>query len=484
MNSGVSGEASVLIAVNFVVIKSKGKHRGLPLHDIGVYMAYNSLKQYMFSLLHKIKNPYFTFIRRFSLRLTGYKRPPFLLWQKQRKEISDSNFFIDADHGTDRSILLFKLTEPSIKELNKKGVPQRLIDELKKIKGQEYLKKDKFLNKLNEIINKLEKEKVDDLKKYKSLILQSASKECHYAIYLYPDRLRWHFWLIGLIFAFLFFINGNILASFTAFVWMVFIIPFIVFRIFERPVLNDIWSVWATALDQWLKGVIQYGHDSPQPDMCFLRASLPPISEPHDSVYWSPAGSEQESFLKAAILDMYPQPTGKEDYFFHETALKRFAFYWCSPIWESLAFLSVMLFINVILSNFSPAYLKYTQGPDNLIMPLLIWFIYSMLFLWNEANQFKKWTSFKNTDYLFLPPAIQSVIDNRSLADFLTSPRILTITNFIVSAIVALYLVVIAIVSSTSSIYNSGLNVDDPERFKSLLSFIYKVIWFIKNTLF
>ena len=360
----------------------------------------------------------------------------------------------------------YELTEQSLKLLEKeKYVSRDIITKLRGLKDQEYAGKHEFLDALRRTIG----EKQTD--QYELEILERAAVSDNYSIYLWPDGLRWHFLLLGLIFCLLFAINSVALGLF-ALLWMVFIIPFITFRWWRIPVLDHIWPRWPQPLERWLKGIIQYGYDSPKPKMGLLKACLPDFHEPADAVCWSPNGSEQGSFLRAAMIEMFPHPAGDDDFFFHETAFKRFVIYWCSPIWGALSFLSILLALNIlwISCKKSPFLI---ESPENLILPIIVWLIYStMFFIWREADQFRQWTLMNENDYRFLPPVVQPIIGKESLANFLTSPRILTVSNFLASTVAILYLMIIEVISTTVSISEASSQISDILRLHAIFDIL------------
>src|SRR3989338_1680797 len=58
------------------------------------------------------------------------------------------------------------------------------------------------------------------------------------ALYLWPDRLRWHFWLIGLVLGFIFYYSRHIWLALIGLVWMTFVVPSLVYWILRIPVLD------------------------------------------------------------------------------------------------------------------------------------------------------------------------------------------------------------------------------------------------------
>jgi len=411
--------------------------------------------------------------RRISLFRIGYRRPPFLLWQRETKGIRSVNFFRDAGYEGITSNFPRTIDEKECSKTSKKEYavylwPDRLrwhFFFLGICLGGAFLLNLNFKTFIVAILSLNLKDFIIGISNLNIkafivaiLTLIKASiigiSNLSFKDFIIPTILNFN--LNSLITAIIALLGKTFIVGIIAFLWMVFVIPIFTFRCCGIPVMNHIWYKWPPSLEGWLEGIIQYGYNSPKPNIGYFEACRPPIAEPDDSIYWCPSsGSEQESFLRAAIIEMFPDSTGKVDSsFFHETAFRRWIFYWCSPVWGSLVFLSILL-------AFTAAFpLKPVDDPDHLILPIIVWLIYSIFFILREADYFNHWRMLDGNDYRFLPPTIKPIIGKESLGDILTDPKIQAVANFLISAIVVIYLTAISILSSSSSIGNVIKKID------------------------
>lgn len=386
----------------------------------------------------------------------GYKRPPFLLYQRRIR----------------RNSLLFRY------------LPRRSLS-------------------LRYVTDRSEKNETN----------QRKENEQAFALTLWPDSLR-----IKLIcFAFILGIFYLLLGSKYSFIYFilfmlfeVILVPILVFSISPIKVLGRIWIKWPETMDPWLKNVVQFGKDSPhevqsvkdsthgksktiaakikkcysflvsqlelidavkdnthgkpkkiatkikncynfflpQPELicvckdnthvkpttiatikkCYkhfisqlerigaleliyavkddthekmkeINILFIPQLEPTDPVYWKPRGSCQETFLKAAIIDaLEPDLDMKERTFFRNPFMK-WLFIWCFPVWSSLIFIVI----------FNVGFLVECKKLNSIFnFQIVSWVILSHLFVISEIYRIKKWAKLERDDLLFLPPPVRA----------------------------------------------------------------------------
>lgn len=156
------------------------------------------------------------------------------------------------------------------------------------------------------------------------------------ALYLWPDRLRWHFHLMALWLTLAIGFAGTtthgwdwrmLLTAVFLFLFLSCVLPYLVYRIFRAPVLDYLWDEWPPFLNCWFQGIAQLGPGSSRTKWYDnLRAYLP--WPQWDAVYWSPRGSPQETMLRAAIQDMYGNAGNMPTItIWHERAFHRFLAY-------------------------------------------------------------------------------------------------------------------------------------------------------------
>lgn len=230
------------------------------------------------------------------------------------------------------------------------------------------------------------------------------------ALYLWPDRLRWHFFFLALILS-------SSVASQLSLCWpeaglsIIFtilflccVVPWLTYSAIRIPVLDELWPTWPPFLSEWMQGIVQIGrrhsHSGNRKVQIrnilrdisgVIKAYLPPFVTQWDAVYWAPIGSCQETMLRAAIADMY-QETGSayESSVWHERAFARWLFYWCAPIWGGYVTLWLFLAAKVLFA--------WSVGKTQLMLAAWLWMLYGVMFVLRESTELVRWGR-QLTDY-------------------------------------------------------------------------------------
>ncbi len=80
-------------------------------------------------------------------------------------------------------------------------------------------------------------------------------RDYHHACYLWPDRLRWHFFMIALLYVIILRIDGAWVPAVIVAIFLVFIIPWFTYSFQRSPVLEGIWRTWPSFMNRWFKGL-------------------------------------------------------------------------------------------------------------------------------------------------------------------------------------------------------------------------------------
>lgn len=242
----------------------------------------------------------------------------------------------------------------------------------------------------------------------------SWDRESKYALYLWPDRIRWNLWGMWLFLSSPFLLHPHyFLISLVSMFWFCLAVPYIIYRRLRIPVLEPAWSDFPPQLNEWFQGVPQMGPGSRRQRehgriMGFffgkIKPFLPPLWDSHHSVYWAPKGSPQESFLRYALLDMYYPDS--ERYFWWDRAFLRWLGYWCAPLWSGLIYLFGLL----CLAVWAKAYPSFFPGGIDkgaLIILGIIWLVFAIFYIRSESFEAKKWININEDGIEFLPSSLR-----------------------------------------------------------------------------
>lgn len=264
------------------------------------------------------------------------------------------------------------------------------------------------------------------------------------ALYLWPDRLRWHFTFMALLLA------GALTLS-NAAVWdwklplillgillfLVFILPCVVYSASRISILDDLWEGWPSFLDRWFQGIPQLGPGSARSG--WWHAYVPPFVVQWDSAYWSPLGSPQETILRAAVADMYRAQSESGPAIWHERAFTRWMVYWTCPVWGGYIAL-VLLLMPALLVDASC--LPY--GELRLKVAAWLWMLYGVVYVLRESAELNRWGTLEDEDLRFMPPPLYRKLQKLSaVAKRMTSGDVKAIFGLVHLVGVGLYLSIV-----------------------------------------
>ncbi len=370
---------------------------------------YSEIYLILFSLILKGKRFFLDICRRLSLLRWGYSSPPFIIVQLPRRNLTWRLFHFYYDFRQTWSSPISGLLD---REITKdKGIVNTTKTYKLFLKKSVYSWFQKFLYSMY-----FPNERMDI----------SDNGEKHYAFYLRPDRLRWSTWGIGVLLGLILLCFGHHWMAFFMLLWMGFGVQFLTFRIRRIPVLNEVWTAWPKSMDKWLIGIPQSGYDSRyrndskmQKTRRFFTHCLPAIREKKDLVFWMPTGSVQEAFIRAAVVDHFIGLKSSE--LITNKTVFRWVIDWLFPIWGSLLSLFAFAIYCIVIYN------KYSLFPNcptlisqvttnKIILTCLsiIWYIYTILFLWRQSQTIYRWCRLDLCDILALPAAVRRLISPSS----------------------------------------------------------------------
>jgi len=345
--------------------------------------------------------------RRISLLYWGYHSPPFRLVQLRRRKFiwSWTRFFYDFRHDHGLPIIgIFDREIPKKKPTNKTTLW--------------------FWSHLKELYMPIGEE-----------MAMSDKGEYHYSLYLRPDRLRWSTWGLGFLLAItLSLTSHHYWIALSILLWMGFGIQMLVFGLRRVPVLNQVWPSWPGQtgnMNEWLKGIPQFGYDSrysPKGRLkrysFFIFFCLPPFpfKERSDMTTWMPSGSCQESFLRAAVVDHFVGLSESPENI-SRRLIFRWMFDWLFPIWGSFLALSLFAAYCAITHNFDQdisltlwtmdILLTFKKDPNDCVALAALaisWFAGTTFILWRELHAISHWCCLAYEDVLALPAAVRRLI--------------------------------------------------------------------------
>lgn len=285
------------------------------------------------------------------------------------------------------------------------------------------------------------------IKEDKSTSTNQKSAPPSVGLYLWPDRIRWHFFYMALVV----FGTGAIIlwnapsASFEAwglpeqylfqvvllsfpFPLLVWLIPALVYSVFRIPVLDDLWESWPRFLKPWFQGI-------PQVDCVSAKASWrhrvcaysPPFYTQWDAIYWSPQGSPQKTLLRAALADLYQDTGWTGPAIWHERAFMRWLAFWLAPIWGGYIALLLLLILTILLGiSCAPSIqaILYTVT--------WLWMMYGVIYVRNESAELVRWGTLKDKDYRHMRPPLGAKLEALSpVALKLTSGHVTAVFGLI-----------------------------------------------------
>lgn len=251
----------------------------------------------------------------------------------------------------------------------------------------------------------------------------AASKS--YALFLHPDRLLAWFIAFALLMA------GSLVNTDWRFLmltpaWFV-IVYFGVYHYLRRPVLKQAWSHWPDPLVNWFSGIPQriglgcgenqYPVWNPGKGVC-QRTSRQPVNRFRD-------GSPQETFVRAALIDLFHHRTGG----LWDHGFYNFILFWCTPAWTGYVWLWILIpFHRCTISE--------------LILPALVWGIVSTLFLVLQMRFLSSQSWGLTIRHLNrLPPQVQDRLERYTqLPDLVQTLSVRSAFTIVQTALIGVYL--------------------------------------------
>lgn len=227
----------------------------------------------------------------------------------------------------------------------------------------------------------------------------------HGNLYLWPDGLRhWYFWpALGLAF-YLGFFDSLLLGLLTLF-WLAVAAPLIVFFLLRRQVLEGIWKGVPTGSWYWLTSVPKWQSHPETPDLAccrdcnvvswlkalagLLQHSLPDLTERRDPVIWQGRSCPQGAILTVASAEFFAS-NDRTDIWCNRGFL-RWLFYWCLPLWSGYLWLLFLTALETL------GFIRICS--EQLGVAILIWTLYSAIFLQRQLCSFVATTQFNDPNY-------------------------------------------------------------------------------------
>jgi hypothetical protein len=267
------------------------------------------------------------------------------------------------------------------------------------------------------------------------------------ACYLWPDRLRWHFWMIAFLIMFPLVLDSAWISALFVALFLLLIIPWFTYSFGCISVLENLWQSWPPFMDEWFKGLVE---DASQ-RLPRMRAYFPPFCERWNAVYWSPQGSPRDSLLRAAINEMF-SPGSEEQISWHHKAFRRWIFYWCAPVWGS--YLALLLILTPML--FIPEFWNYSDRwwypllvPEKKTLYVLVWvwIVFGGIFIWREKTELWRWSGLNKDNRDFVPALIYQNL--KDISDFflvLSEPSVKLVLSLIGTAGISAYLSLVNVI--------------------------------------
>lgn len=283
--------------------------------------------------------------------------------------------------------------------------------------------------------------------------------------YLWPDSLRVDLWGYVLLWAIPLLVFNRVEYGFfiSSFVWMIIILPSIVYVFCRKATLPCFWRGWIESKHAaWIKGIPALGKDSSFRDskkdsavwrwgLNLLRYSLcmfPAGANSLDSVYWMPNGSPQESFLRVALIDFFAIPNGNNKYSYRQERILRCGFYWFAPVWGGLLYVLGLMGYLFYLHSVSGESQVAVDGGLVLVLvsDVVLWLFYSVYFLHKESIRFDYWLKFKSDDVRYLPPFLKiQMLCTDEFVKYLADHSVRRLIAIVFSLAAAVMLVALAI---------------------------------------
>ncbi len=298
------------------------------------------------------------------------------------------------------------------------------------------------------------------------------------ALYLWPDRLRWHYCWFALITAipFLFCIqeecksecNNRFIIIIFLMCFTVFIAPFFIYRVCRIPVLEGLCELppLPRSMRQWFKDQFpetitpRDWFKTPKWWRIVLNDYIPSRSEELDSTTWLQASS-RKTFIKLALAEFHQSISedgiGND---WTQRAIYRWFFYWCGPVWSS--YLALWLALPLI----SPSY--ETQS----VFAIMLWLCLSAYFVWRQPSEFKHYTELSIADRNMLALPLLPHIDNATHAvEKLTQDKVKAVIFSLQGILLIFYLYALQIIP------NQPVNNDEPmHQITSLIESTYQLL--------
>ena len=258
-------------------------------------------------------------------------------------------------------------------------------------------------------------------------------RDCRTHLYLWPDGLRIYFFFFSFIFIAAPIISWLVTDSIPSFHWephwkpqgwngyfglywpfllsalSISVSPILVYWWWRVPVICSLWATWPASATQQLSSVPGISIAPKGNRYCTLiKSSIPVVVSGKSSiaadatempVYWSPNGSRQEAFLRAAICEFFErdQRSEKGHAFWQLKAFRRWFCYWLAPIWISYIILvSILIF--------------FAYGRPLIINSLyvcsILWLLLSIFFIWGTSIKATHWLepNYKMMNAFYPPP--------------------------------------------------------------------------------
>ncbi len=255
------------------------------------------------------------------------------------------------------------------------------------------------------------------------------------ALYLWPDRLCWYYWLFAVGIALPFLFSGQpsynlVIAAFLV-ISTALIAPILIYRVCRIPVLDDLRKLppLPKSMQQWFANQFSLTGRFPY---------IPISSKEFDSTLWLKASS-RKSFIKLALAEFHQGHSeaglGNE---WNNRWFVRWGFYWCGPIWSS--YLSLWLSLPWISPNYE------TQS----VYAILLWLVMSAyLVLW-QTRQFQAYTTLDEADRRMLAYPLLPHIGPPRAAEKLTQDTVKKLIYTLQAILVVFFLYALQIVPNSS----------------------------------
>ncbi len=272
------------------------------------------------------------------------------------------------------------------------------------------------------------------------IVSSQEEKSPRYSLFLWPDAMRHAFFWPGVGFFAYFLYKAGYPTAVISLIWMVWIVPLLLFAVVRVPVHRYTWENWPSHLNSWFGGISgRVTYRKPW----FLRIwwglidCIPnPFFDRRAAMCWRPSGSPQESFLRAALTEFFCSDGHPDNWC--DRGFCRWIVYWCAPVWAGYSLLLLLM----PLSG-KPLWGSSLQAID-LVIPAFLWAGFSAGYFWHHTCVFPRLASFRREDLLRLPLHLQGKVSLASgLNTTLPDIRVRTVLSVVQLALGGIYLVLL-----------------------------------------